>query len=243
MEPIPDLAAAIRMSDQAADRLPEKPDLPARLVEKAVAAARRQLATLLLADVKELADVYRVRLRRPDDAQKVLRDWLEAKRSRLSATDAEGRVDLAGLYEELLQDRVTAVELLRNAWVIDPKSRVTEDAFRSRGFRKAQGSMGRGRRAGATSGERANQRRPGAISTQSLLGLTPEELQEKLIAKPSFKNYVACKGQLIEQRVYLDTGSVRYVNLLRAPGELKARVIADYTLPRPGRKGGPDPAR
>ncbi len=80
-EPIADLAAAMRMSDQAADRLPEKPDLPARLVEKAVAAARRQLATLLLADVKELAEVYRVRLRRPDDAQKVLRDWLEAKRS------------------------------------------------------------------------------------------------------------------------------------------------------------------
>jgi hypothetical protein len=76
-----------------------------------------------------------------------------------------------------------------------------------------------------------------------LLGLTPEELQEKLITKPSFKSYVASGGKLIEQRVYLDTGSVRYVNLLHAPGESKPRVIADYTLPRHGRKGGPAPAR
>ncbi len=143
----------------------------------------------------------------------------------------------------MLQDRVTAVELLRNAWVIDPKSRVTEDAFRSRGFRKAQDQWVEADCARHIGRTGRSPGRPGAISTQSLLGLTPEELREKLIAKPSFKNYVACKGQLIEQRVYLDTGSVRYVNLLRAPGELKARVIADYTLPRLGRKGGPDPAR
>ena len=83
--------------------------------------------------------------------------------------------------------------------------------------------------------------RADATATQSLLGLTPEELEQKLIARPSFKNYVASKGQRIEQRVYLDTGSVRYVNLLHTPGELRPRVIADYTLPRHDRKEVTDP--
>ena len=104
--------------------------------------------------------------------------------------------------------------------------------------------MGRGghRLVVGPAGDGADPARPAAATSPSLLGLTPDELQQKLIAKPSFKNYVASKGQLIEQRVYLDTGSVRYVNLLHTPGELRPRVIADYTLPRHDRKGGPNPA-
>ena len=135
-EPIPDLAAAVARSDQAAGELPEKPELPVRLMEKGIDAARREVGTLRLAEVKGLAEVYRARLHRPDQAQQVLRDWLDAKKSRLSETDAEGRLALAGLYEDLVQDRVTAVELLRKAWTIDPTSSDIAEAFRVHGFRK-----------------------------------------------------------------------------------------------------------
>ncbi len=39
---------------------------------------------------------------------------------------------------------------------------------------------------------------------------------------------------MIEQWIYyLDTKQARYVNLLRTPGELKPRVVADYSLPLP----------
>jgi hypothetical protein len=244
-EPIPDLAAAVARADQAAEQLPERPDLPVRLLETAIAAARRELGTLRQDEVLRLAEVYRARLRRPDDARQVLRDWLELKQSKLSETDAEGRVALAGLYEDLLQDRVTAVELLRKAWQIDPSSRETAEAFRNRGFRKEKDGWvdAAAPPAAVLSGDRAaNPARPAVASSPSLLGLTPDELEQKLIAKPSFKNYVASRGQLIEQRVYLDTGSVRYVNLLRTPGELKPRVIADYTLPRHDRKEVLNPA-
>ncbi len=245
LEPIPDLATGIARSEQAAGLLPERPELPARLLEKGLAASRRELATLRLDEVKVLAEAYRARVRRPDEAQKVLRDWLEIRRSRLSDTDAEGRVALAVLYEDLLQDRVTGVELLRKAWEIDPNSKETAEAFRTRGYRKAKDQWVEADAPGgpAPSGDGANPARPAASTTQSLLGLTPDELQEKLIAKPSFKSYVAAGGKLIEQRVYLDTGSVRYVNLLHAPGESRPKVIADYTLPRLGQKGGPAPAR
>jgi hypothetical protein len=137
------------------------------------------------------------------------------------------------------------VDLLRKAWEIDPNSKETAEAFRTRGYRKSKDQWVEADAPGgpAPPGDVANPARPGASSTQSLLGLTPDELQEKLITRPSFKSYVASGGKLIEQRVYLDTGSVRYVNLLRMPGESKPRVIADYTLPRLGQKGGPAPAR
>ncbi len=240
-EPIPDLATAVARSEQAATLLPENTELPARLLEKGVVAVRRDLASLRRDEVKALADVYRTRMNRPEEALKVLREWLEAKKSRLSNTDAESRVALAKLYEELLQDRVTAVELLRKAWEIDPTSRETSDAFRDRGFRMAKDEWVESEPQGGVSrpNEAANPARPSASSTQSLLGLTPDELREKLILKPSSRNYIATRGRLIEQRIYLDTDSVRYVNLLRTPGEPRPRVIADYTLPRLGRKGGP----
>jgi hypothetical protein len=243
-EPISDLTAAVARADRAAEQLPERDELPARLLERAIAAARRELGSLRQDEVRRLAEVYRVRLRRPDDARQVVRDWLDLKRARLSATDAEGRVALAALYDEMVQDRVTAVELLRKAWDIDPSSRETAEAFRNRGFRREKDIWVEADvpSPAGLAGDRANPARPAAASSSSLIGLTPDELQQKLIAKPSFKNYVASKGRLIEQRVYLDTGSVRYVNLLHTPLELKPRVIADYTLPRHDRKEARNPA-
>jgi hypothetical protein len=240
-----DLSAAVARSEQAAAQLPERPEVAARLLEKAAAAARNDLGTLRLADVKALADVYRTRLRRPDEAGQVLRDWLQTKQSKLSGDDAEGRLALAGLYEELVQDRVTAVELLRKASQIDPNSREIAEAFRVRGYRREKDQWVEADAAAqpAPSGDAPQAARTVRPESSSLLGLTPEELERKMITKPSYKNYVASKGQLIEQRVYLDTRSVRYVNLLHTPGESRPRVIADYSLPRHERKGGPSPAR
>lgn len=243
-EPIPDLPAAVARADRAAEQLPERPDLPVRLIEKAVASARRELGTLRQDEARRLAEIYRDRLRRPDDARQVLRDWLDLKRSRLSESDAEGRVALAALYDDLIKDRVTAVALLRKAWEIDPGSRETAEALRTRGYRQEKDGWVEVDAPAAyrRPPDGANPALPDLASTQSLLGLTPDELRQKLIARPSFRNYIASRGRLIEQRVYLDTGSVRYVNLLRTPGESQPRVIADYTLPRPDRKEGPNPA-
>ena len=50
--------------------------------------------------------------------------------------------------------------------------------------------------------------------------------------------------ELIEQWIYhLDNKKVRFVNLLRSPGELKPRVIADYTIPSSSLKGGTQTVR
>jgi tetratricopeptide (TPR) repeat protein len=246
VELIPDLPSGITLSERAASLLPEKPDLPARLLEKTFGKFRKDLASLRLDEVKALAEAYREKLQRPEESRKVLREWLEIKRSRLSDTDAEGPVSLAKYYEDLLQDRVTAVELLRKAWKIDPTARDTEEAFRLRGFRKIKDEWVEsdpGAEPGPASG-RSNSARPTPTANQGLLGLTPEEVRLKLNGKPSRVNYAYSRGQRIEQWIYhLDNNSARYVNLLRAPGEMKPRVISDYTLPRISRKGAVGSAR
>ncbi len=234
--PFADLPAAIGIADQAAEQLPERGDLPAKLLEKGGAAVRRDLGTLRQDEIRRLADVYRNRLRRPEEARQVLRDWLDQKRSKLSDSDVEGRLALAPLYEEMVGDRVTAVELLRKAWEIDPGSRETAEAFRLRGFRREKETW-----VEASTQAPSTPVEPGraTVASASLIGLTADELKRRLIAEPTSRSYVASRGRLIEQRVYLDTGSVRYVNLLRTPGESQPRVIADYTLPRNARKEVP----
>jgi hypothetical protein len=242
-----DIQATLDLAERARSMLPEKPELPARLVDKAVIAARRNLGALRLAEVKTLAAVLRDRLKQPGEALVVLRDWLKIQRDRLSDTDAEGPVALATLYDELLQDRVTAAELLRKAWRIDPNSKEIAEAFRSRGFRKVQNEWVEPVQVGDANalagGEKKAQPEPAG---QGLRGLTPEEVRLKLGGKPDQVNHLGSRGQMIEQWIYrIDTKRLRYVNLLHTPGDLKPRVVADYTLTLPSSipKGGLQPPR
>jgi hypothetical protein len=224
-----DLPSAIAQSERAEKLLPEKPDLSGDLLEKAAKLARENLAKARKAEVKALSALYREKLHHPDEAVAIIRDWLKIQKEQLSPTDAEGPVLVANLYEELLEDRVTAVELLRKAWKIDPKSKEIAEAFRSRGFHKVKDEWIE---------SRAPTETPSVVE-KGLRGLTPDEVVARMGTKPEKVNYVASRGQLIEQWIYkLDNKTVRYVNLLHTPGDLKPRVIADYQLPRILLKGG-----
>jgi hypothetical protein len=241
-----DLQTALAVSERALAILPERPNLAAQLLEKATRVAGQNLGALRLSEVKALATAYRENLRQPDLGLKVLSDWLKIQQDRLSATDAEGPLELANLYEELLQDRVTSVELLRKAWRIDPTSKEIAEAFRSRGFRKVKDDWVESAPGAAeiSAGGPESPRPAVPVVSQGLLGLTPEEVVARLHGKPNRVNYVGSKGQLIEQWIYhIDTKQVRFVNLLHSPGEVKPRVIADYTLPGSSLKGGLGPAR
>jgi len=240
-----DVKSALDASDQAAALLPERPGLAERLTTKGLEKARQNLADLRLDDVKALAQVYRERLKEPSEALNLLRDWLKAKQDRLSSTDAEGPLGLAVLYEELLQDRGTAIELLRKASKIDPNSKEIAEAFRTRGYRKAKDDWieavpdQTGKPNGPTDAAV-----PRTGSSQGLRGLTAEEVGSRIGGKPDRVNYIGSKGQMIEQWIYyLDTKQVRFVNLLHAPGELRPRVVADYSLPLIKLKDGAGSAR
>jgi tetratricopeptide (TPR) repeat protein len=235
-----DLPSAIAAAERAATLLPENAALPAHLIEKASNAARADLGNLRLSEAKALASVYREKLERPAEALKILGDWLKKQQDRLSSTDAEGTLELANLYESMIQDRVTAIDLLRKAFRIDPTSKEIAEAFRSRGFRKVkdewvesttptQDRLARPTDSGTT---------PQPLGTRGLHGLTGDDVRARLGGKPDRVNYVAARGQLIEQWIYhLDNQKVRFVNLLRSPGELSPRVIADFTIPGSRLKG------
>jgi murein DD-endopeptidase MepM/ murein hydrolase activator NlpD len=230
-----DLQTALAAAEQAQTALPERADLPARIQEAAARRARQNLATLRLSEAKALADVFRDKLHQPDEALKLLRDWLKIQQDRLSSTDAEGALQLANYYEELLHDRVTCMELLRRAWKIDPSSKETAEAFRLRGFRKVQDEWIESAPERAA-GDATDASRPSS-GAKGLRNLTAEEVRLAL-GEPKYVSYISSKGQLIQQWIFVDTRSVRFVNIVRNPGELKARVVADYTLPPTVLKGG-----
>jgi hypothetical protein len=230
-----DLPAAVAVAERATTELPEKPDLPGQVLAGAVERARRDLGAMRLAEVKTLAGLYRDKLHRPEESLTVVRDWLKIQAERLSSTDAEGRLLLAGQYEELLQDRVTCVDLLRKAWRIDPSSKELAEAFRSRGFRKVKDEWIEA----STTGDAASAATPGrtASGSKDLRNLTPDEVRSNL-GEPKYINRVASRGQLMEQWIFVDTRTVRFVNIVRMPGDLRPRVIADYSLPPTILKGG-----
>jgi tetratricopeptide (TPR) repeat protein len=234
-----DIQAALTAAQRAQTILPEKPDFGSQLLKSAVERGRANLKSLLLDDARALAEVYRKQLGQPAEALVVLRDWLNIQRGKLSTTDAEGPLGLANLYEELLEDRVTAVELLRKAWKIDPSSKEIAEAFRTRGFRKVKDDWIEGTRgdAGNPAAASVGRNRPETGKSRGLRGMTSDEVRAQL-GQPARVSYIAAKGQLIEQWNFpVDTKRDLYVNLLHAPGELKPRVIADYTLPRRSPKG------
>ena len=135
---------ALALAEEADAQLPDRPAVVAGFFEEALAAATKDPGALRQADVEKLATLYREKLGKPDEARLLLRRWLDDQRlRRLSPTDAEGRVSLAGQYESMLGDRATAAELLRSAWKIDPQSKDVADAFRRRGFRKVNDRLGR----------------------------------------------------------------------------------------------------
>jgi tetratricopeptide (TPR) repeat protein len=230
-----DIHSALELAETATTRLPEKKDLASRLIEKAVAQAKDNLGSLRQSELKELADVLRNRLNRAEDAIAVTRQWLEVRKNRLTDTDALAPLNLAILYEEMLGDTVTSVELLRKAWRIDPSSKEIAEAFVSRGYRKVRNEWVASVPGAEEAGREA---RPEAGRSKGLTGMTPEEVRQRMGGKPNQVCYLGSQGQLIEQWIYLDTQGVRYVNLLHSPGELKPRVVAFYTLPPTKVKGG-----
>lgn len=237
--------AALDASDRAAAILPERTEVAARLTRTGLEKARHSLAHLRLDEAKAMAQVYREKLHQPSEALNFLRDWLKIRQDRLSNTDAEGPLGLATLYEELLEDRATAIELLKKAWKIDPNSQEIAEAFRVRGYRKANNDW---IETVPQQLDKANGPTPpapsGGATSSGLKGLTAEEVGTRIGGKPDRVNYIGSKGQMIEQWIYyLDTKQVRFVNLLHAPGELKPRVIADYSLPINKLKDGAGSAR
>ena len=231
-----DPSAAVALASEAETKLPDRPQLASKLLNTAVDQARTNLGSLRLAEIKAVAGLCRDRLQDPGRARELCHDWLEIRKQKLSPTDAEGPVALAALYEDLLDDRAAARELLARAWKIDPGNKEVAEAFRTRGYHLVKNHWIESEPATPDASDRlgtASAAQPELVSLQGLKGKTPEEVSQLIASRPDRKVYCATRGQLIEQWIFIvNDRRVRFVNFLRAAGELQPRVIADYSLPR-----------
>jgi hypothetical protein len=231
-------ADAMALADRAEATLGDRPEVAARLLDLGLKAAARNLGTLRQREVEELARVYRERLHQPERALSLIRDWLDERRDHhLSPTDAEGRVALAAQYQALLDDRAAAVELLREAWKIDPGSKEVAAAFRARGYRKVDDVWVEppdraDSDAGAGETPRDGSARGPALRESRIIGSTPSEVRVRLGGKPDRISRLASQGQVIEQWIYVGPRENRYVNFLRSARGAQPRAVAYYSIPR-----------
>ncbi|MGA2699960.1 MAG: hypothetical protein ABSH35_02520 [Isosphaeraceae bacterium] len=243
-----DPRSAIELASRAETELPDRPQLATRLLNTGLDQARQNLGSLRLAEVRALAQAIREQIKDPQAALELYRNWLKIQRDRLSETDAEGPVALAALYEDLLQDRAGARELLERAWKIDPGSKEVAEAFRTRGYRRVKDQWVEAApttAAGETNSPTAAGSGPEPSSSQGLRGKTPDEVSQLMASKPEGKVISGTRGQIIEQWIFLvpNQSQVRYVNFLHTPGEILPRVVSDYFLPRNVLKGHLAPVR
>jgi hypothetical protein len=116
-EPNADLAS---LAKEATKRLPDRPELGQQLLRQwAEQEVSRGTLPLPAAQVRRLAEIFRNDLADPKRAQEVLRQWLDARRNKLSARDADGRVRLAKDFRTDLKDDDTAARLLLEAVQIE----------------------------------------------------------------------------------------------------------------------------
>jgi hypothetical protein len=235
-----DPLSAINLVANAETELPERPQLAEMLLRQGLDAARQNLGALRKDEVKSMGRSYREKLRNAQAELDLYRSWLKVQRDRLSDTDAEGPIDLAPLYEELLQDRAAAKELLERAWKIEPGSKAVAEALRTRGYERVGDRWVEAAPAGpaAQPGTEREGDSPKPLSSRGLRGRTPEEVVQQIGSKPDRKVFSGTKGQLIEQWIFLlPQNRVRFVNFLRTPGDIHPRVVSDYDLHRKAIRG------
>lgn len=221
-----DVQGALKGVDEASRLLPDRPGVSKTLIERTLARAREGLGSLRLADVKSVGELLRNRAGDPGAAVELYRDWLQNRRERLSDTDAEGPVVLAGQYESLLNDAEAARQLLERAWKVAPGSELVTEAFKLRGYRREGDEWVKDSPAAVSSDA------PAADEEQGLRGKTPAEVRSALGIGPDSQAVVATKGRTMLQWIFDGPKQRRYVNFVHLPGNTSPRVVSDFFLPR-----------
>ncbi|MFO0907673.1 MAG: hypothetical protein U0794_04810 [Isosphaeraceae bacterium] len=255
-------AQGIEIAREAASEVSDRPALVRSLFTRALENQAGKIGTLTRQQVARLGALYKEQLGQPEKAGELTRLWLDTKRrTELAAKDAGGRLRLAEDYEVDLGDRATAIQLLREAAEIDPSSKEVDLAFRSRGFRKSNGtwvestnrssrevsgkdrdtveaasdaptSSSESERIHVAAQEPEVRRTRGGGRPDSLLGASAEQVRSQFGLKPDRRSWSASQGQVTEQWVFSLTDRETYVTFATRPGERHSRVISVYSLPR-----------
>jgi hypothetical protein len=223
---------ALALADEAKAKLPDRPKVASRLLDKGLEANAENVGGLRKSEVLEMAKSYED-LGRADRGRDLKRQWLDNQRNhRLPKGDAYGRLSLAREYDAMLGDKEAAAELLNEALKLDPKYKEAEDAFRRMGYQKIgeEWVPPEVSRAPAPSVENRPST-PKVAKEGSLQGATRAEVIAKMGGKPDRIVRVASQGQIVEQWIYRAPKKTQYINFLAQNNSLQPRVIAHYALP------------
>ena len=224
----------LKLADRADEKLPDRPEIAAGLRLKGIDAISSELGTLRQAEVEALASRLKVDLKDPDRARKLLKDWLDERRSNsLGASDSEGRTLLASLYESMIGDRKTAAELLGEANQIDPESKAVADAFRRLGYLKVEGRWTAMRGVEGRSDKPPGVPDPPSERSGEVIsrGMTRAQVLAKLGGKPDRIVRNATQGQVLEQWIYQGDRRSQVVNFVQRPGVPQPTVVEYYSIP------------
>jgi hypothetical protein len=226
----------LRTIEETAPQLKDRPDVVDQLWKSAFEALLSNLGQLRQSEVTALARRWREAEGHPQEAQVLLRTFLEEQqRKKLAANDATGRVLLADQYVQLLDDRRTAAELLKEAWRIAPGSEEVEIGFRRIGYVKSGDTY-----QPATGPEPANDAPTAPAGSQTpartarppgedpLSGLTPDEIRQQLGA-PNAITRTVTQGEILEQWIY-EQPQKQVILILRRPRSPVATVLGRFLL-------------
>jgi hypothetical protein len=227
-------ADAARLAETAVERLPDRPDLADRLRKRALVESEVRVTTMRQAEVEDLARKFREQGDK-DRADRLIQTWLaDRRKTRLSASDAEGRILLAASYDKLLGDRATSADLLREALTIDPQSKSAVDAFLRMGYRKGDNGWYDPNEAKTTppnTGDATTNRGPRRVSGDtgdSLKGLTRAQVRSRLGGKPDLIVRSASQGRSVEQWIYRNGKITQVVRFDFDPSITEPRASAYY---------------
>ena len=226
---------ATKLAEVARDRLPDRPGLVDRLGRQGLAEAEARVASMRQSEVEELAAKFRER-GEEDRAKRLIQAWLaDRRKNRLSASDAEGRILLAGTFDKLLGDRTSAAELLREALAIDPQSKTAVDAFLRMGYRKGDAGWYDPTSASSTptatpvAGRKGDRNVPTSEPVESLKGLTRSQVRSRLGGTPDVVVRSASQGRSVEQWIYKNGKGTQVVRFVHEPGSSEPRASAYYS--------------
>jgi tetratricopeptide (TPR) repeat protein len=226
-------ADAANLATIAHEKLADRPDVADRLRQRALKESEARVASMRQAELEELARIFRDQ-GEEERARRLIQSWLaDRRKNRLSATDAEGRILLAASYDKLLNDRLTAADLLREALAIDPQSKGAVDAFLRMGFRKNDNGWYDPSSAKTNPNDpvdsvaNPDQRMGSADRGDTLRGLTRAQVRSRLGGKPDLIIRSASQGRCVEQWIYKNGKGIQVIRF--EPTSTEPRVSASYS--------------
>jgi hypothetical protein len=225
--PSTDLA---RLSDQAKQVLPDRPEVWQQLLGKWADGEARNLASLGDRQVHNLIKVFRTDLGKPDRANALLRQWLGSQRRKLDRRDVESRYQLAHDYRVELRDDATAAELVSEALKIDtdPVRQPALEELKALGFVKGpRGWM----RSDSALNPVPVQEPAVAPDTLPKPGMTADQVR-KLLGEPKSEDIlrVGTAGQVVEEWIYRAPPDISIYVVFRLSRTAQPIVLSVHSL-------------